>query len=302
MKLLMEIILYALQIVTVFLVAGPVLARAERQRSLSRNPGWAASDREFLRTHRQPPLMPLIAVGMVFLILLAAAGILSSPMAAFALHGPAFALAVAGLYAYYWKLESDLRKRIPGDTVQRAVLSVRTLSRFLSPWSLVPLLALGTAALAINAAGALAGAMTAGRSIGNLIFLCVTGGLIAFALSRSLKRPAYRTSGETDAQGRTLELRIVLAVGYLMAAVALYHALGSLGPDPLLPMPPTLMHAKLEGAQFSWSHFLHAAPYRAVDYAATVFLIALGFWIATSPFHRKVLSVDFGKSPRPVDI
>lgn len=302
MKLLIEIILYGLQIVSVFLVAGPVMARAERQRSLSRNPGWAASDREFLQAHRQPPLLPLTAVGMVFLVLLAVAGIMASPMAAFAVHGPLFALAAGCLYAYYWKKETDLRKRIPGDSVQRADLSVRTLSRFLGPWSLIPLIALATAGLAVNVYGALTGAMIPGRSLGNLVFLCVSAGLIAFALSQSLRRPAYRTSGETDTQGRTLELRIVLAVGYLMAAVALYHALGSLGSDPLLPMPPTLMHAKLEGAHFSWSHFLHAVPYRAVDYAATVFLIAMGPLIAGSPFYRKVLTVDFGTAPRPSDI
>ena len=302
MKLLIESILYGLQIVSVFMVAGPVMARAERQRSLSRNPGWAAANREFLLSHRQPSVSPLTAIGLVLLALLAGAGILGSPMAAFAVHGPLFALAVAGLCAFYWKKERDLRKRIPGDTVQRADLSLRTLSRFLGPWSRVPLIALASTALAVNVGGVFMGTMQVGRCLGNLAFLAASAGLISYALSQSLKRPAYRTSGETDSQGRTFELRIVLAVGYLMAAVGLYHALGSLGSNPLLPMPPTLLHAKLEGTRFSWSHFLEAAPYRAIDYAATVFLIAMGAWIAGSPFYRKVLSVDFTKAPRPSEI
>jgi len=298
MKMTAEILLYSLQFASAFFLAAPIMMRAERQNTLSRNPAWVASQPGFLETYGKASPAPAFALGAILLVLLAAAAYIASPLYVFIVHAPVFLAGSLGLMAYCAKVESGLRGRIPRDTVRHADLAPRKLSRFLPAWSFLPLGALAAGVLAVNAFGN----MASDRALGNSAFFFLMIGILVFALFKSLNRQSYRTSGETDAQGRAFELRITLAVTSFVAAISLYHALGSLGPRPLLPHPPTMLHAWLEGVPFSWSHYLHSMPYRVLDYSATVFLIAMSLWIANSRFHRKVLSVDFSKSPRPAEV
>src|SRR5690606_34036998 len=51
MKMTAEILLYSLQFASAFFLAAPIMMRAERQNTLSRNPAWVASQPGFLETY-----------------------------------------------------------------------------------------------------------------------------------------------------------------------------------------------------------------------------------------------------------
>lgn len=288
-----DVMIYGIQLAAVFALAGPVLARAERRKTLSRNPAWVRSQPELLRAFGEPSLAPIKAAGAVLAILLIAAAAAGSPLGLFVVHGPLFLLALAGLYLHYWLQEKRLRERIPKDNLQRAPLAPRSLERFLSKGALIPPTALLIAACAINGYGWVTGSLSPGRAFGNLVMLLIFTATIASGLVRTVRRQPYRISEETDTLGRQFDLRIILVVAYYFSAVSLFYALGSFGASPLVDLPPTSLHAWFEGTRFSWDHFLRDPQYRIVDYASSLFLAALCVWMARSRFLRTVSVVDF---------
>lgn len=288
-----EVMIYGIQIAAVFALAGPVLARAERRKTLSRNPAWVRSQPELLGASGEPSLAPFKAAGAALAILLIAAAAAGSPMGLFLVHGPLFLLVLVGLYLHYWRLEKRLGERIPKDNLQRAPLAPRSLERFLSKGALIPPTALLVSACAINGYGWITGSLSPGRVFGNLVMLLILTALIASGLVHTVRRQPYRISEETDTLGRQFDLRIVLAAAYYFSAVSLFYALGSFGASPLVDLPPTTLHAWFEGTRFSWDHFLREPQYRIVDYATSLFVAFLSVWIAGSRFLRKVSVVDF---------
>lgn len=302
MHRLAEFILYGSQIATGLFWAGPVIARAERQRTLARNPGWIDAHVEFLAANRKPALAPLWTAGTCLIGLAALAAWSDVPAAPFAVHGPLFLLAGIALILYYRGAEIRLRRQIPQDSVRRAHLAPRTLSRFTSIWPLIILAAMLACALAVNACGLYLHTLRPDRFSGNVALLLLIAGGAGLGIRQTIKRRPYNTGSETDDLGRRFELRMVLAAAYFFAGVSLYHAAGSWGAYPLFPQPPTMLHAWLERSAFSWDHFLHDWQYRAVDYSATVFFILLAIGIATNRFYRKILAVDFRWSPRAAEI
>lgn len=296
MNLAAEGILYSIQIVVAFAFAGPKMAQAERQKTLSRNPAWVLSNPDFLNRHATVAVWPQWAAGSLSLALLGAALLKGDPVFLYAVHMPFFVLLLAGLIFYYGKAEAKVQSLIPKDTVQRAPLIPRSAFRFLSPWSVVPLIGLFLFALALNGAGYFRQSIAWERALGNICFLVPLAGGAWFGLNQTVKRQPYRTTSETDTLGRRFDLQIILTAAYFFALVGLYYTFGSLGRAPVLSMPPTLLHAYIEGQSFPWPRFFSDFRYRIVDYSATLYLIAALLWTGTSRFYRKVLAVQFGKS------
>lgn len=302
MNLYAETLLYGAQIASMFFLGGPVMVRAERQKSLSRNPGWVSSQSEFLRANRKVSLAPVLAAGILLEALLAVGASMASPAALFAVHIPGCLLAIIALILYYGKQEARLRELIPKDTVQRAPLVPRSLFRLLSPWAVIPLITLLAASLCINGYGYFQGIIPVERLLGNVALIGIFSALLVSGFLNTIKRRPYRVSAETDGLARRFELQLIAAVGYLLAGLAVYHAMGSIGPDPVFPHPPTLLHAWFEGTVFSWERFFLDPRYRIVDYTATLFLMMLSVWVAANRFHRKILAVDFGRPPSPMEV
>lgn len=295
MNLAVEGILYSTQIILTFAFAGPKMAQAERQRTLSRNPAWVFSNPEFLNAHRAVSIWPLWTAGSLSLALLGTALIKGDQVFLFAIHIPVFVLLTAGLLLYYGKAEARVKALIPKDTVQRAPLIPRSAFRFISPWSVLPLAGLFLSAMALNGFGYLRHSIEGERALGNICFLVLLAGGAWIGLNQTVKRQPYRTTLETDTMGRRFDLLIILSAAYFFALLGLYYTVGSLGSAPLFSSPPTLLHAYLEGQTFPWTLFLSEFRYRIVDYAATLYLVVALLWTGTSRFYKKVLAVQFGK-------
>lgn len=299
MNLTLEGLLYCLQIMVTFGFAGPKIAQAERQRSLSRNPAWVLANPGFLRTHRVVAVWPLRAAGLLSLALLGAALAMGNSSFLYAVHGPVFVLLMVGLIAYYAKTEAKVQAQIPKDALQRAPLIPRTASRFLSSGLVIPLIGLFLAALIVNAGGFLSGSLSPERMYGNVTILIVMAGGTWYGLLYAVRRQPYRTTLETDTLGRRFELRIVLMAAYYFAILGLYYTIGSLGSAPVFSLPPTLVHAFFEGQSFPWPNFFRDAQYRIVDYSATVLVVAMLLGTVTSKFYRRVLAFQF-EAPAPL--
>ncbi|MDQ3002367.1 MAG: hypothetical protein M3Y08_14035 [Fibrobacterota bacterium] len=302
MNLYAETILFGAQIATIFFLAGPVMVRAERQKSLSRNPGWVFLQPGFLEANGKVSLAPVLAVGILLEVMLGAAFSMASPAAMFAVHVPGCLLGILGLIHHYGKQEARLRDLIPKDALQRAPLVPRSLFRLLSPWVVIPLVALLAGSLCINGYGFFQTTIPVERMLGNFALIGIFSALVAFSFLNTIKRRPYRVSAETDGLARKFELQVIAATGYFFAAVVVFHSVGSIGPEPIFRHPPTLLHAWFEGTSFSWEHFFRDAPYRIVVYTTTLFLILLSVWVAVNRFHRKVLAVDFRSAPDPIEV
>ena len=302
MKLYFETALYGLQVASAFILAGPVLVRAERQKTLSRNPDWVSTNPVFLRDNRLVSIMPLKAASILLSVLLLVAVAATSTVFLFAIHGPLFLLTIIGLGLYYNKKEAGVKAQIPKAIRQRASLVPRSLFRFLSARSLLPLIGIVVAIISINVWRLYSGSINSGRALGNITLICLFLCGCAFGIYNNVHRQSYRTSNDTDIVARKFELRLVMATAYFLTFVSLYHTLGSLRPVPMLPQPPTMIHAWFEKSPFSWYHFFNDLNYRAVDYSATIFLIMLFGWISQSRFYKKILIVDFRNPPNPMEV
>ncbi len=299
MNLYIEAVLYSLQMILTFMVAGPKLVQAERQRTLSRNPAWVFSNPEFIATHRKAPLAPLRLACLISLLVLVLALSIGSNWLLFAVHIPVFVLLLIVLALYFGKIEEKVRIRIPKDSIQRAPLVPRSTFRFLSLWSLLPLFAILLTALSLNGFGYFSEALSQKRALGNISFLVLVSGISLFGIIHTIKRKPYRTRVETDNQGRKFELRLVLVAAYFLIFVGFYYTAGSFGQNPIFPSPPTMLHAYFENAAFPWKSFFEEFQYRVVDYSATLFILILLIWIATNKFYQKILAVQFEKSVEP---
>ncbi|HLP42483.1 MAG TPA: hypothetical protein VK465_13325 [Fibrobacteria bacterium] len=296
MNIAAEGLLYGMQILVTFGFAGPKLAQAERQRSLSRNPRWVASHPEFLQSHRDVAAWPFRAAGLLSLTLLGAAMVTGDSAFMYAVHGPLFLVLVMGLILYCVKMETKVQAAIPKDSVQRAPLIPRSTFRYLSPWAVLPATGLFLVALALNTGGYLLGSLSPTRALGNSCFILLMAGGAWFGLVQTAKRQPYRTTLETDTLGRRFELQVVLIAAHYFALLGLYYTAGSFGSASVFPLPPTLLHAYIEGQSFPWENFFQEIPYRIVDYSATLLLISILLWTATSRFYRKVLAFRFEAS------
>ncbi len=296
MNINLEGLLYGLQILVTFGFAGPKMAQAERQRSLSRNPAWVLSNPEFLKSHRTVAVWPLRAAALLSLMLLGVALAMGDVKLLYAVHSPLFVLLMTGLIAYYVKAEAKVQALIPKDAVQRAPLIPRSAFRFLSPWSILPLIGFFLAALVLNGGGYFFGSLSPARVLGNISVLVLMAGGAWYGLIQTVKRQPYRTTLETDTLGRRFELRIVLIAAYYFALLGLYFTIGSLGSAPVFSLPPTLLHAFFEGQSFPWTNFFQDFHYRIVDYSGTALVVAVLLWTGTSRFYRKVLAFQFETS------
>ncbi len=296
MNLYVEAVLYSSQMILTFMVAGPKMVQAERQRTLSRNPTWVFSNPEFIAANAKVTLTPLRAAGLISMVLLVIALLASSNWLLFAVHIPVFVLLLIALALYFGKIEEKVRIRIPKDSLQRAPLVPRSTFRFLSLWSILPLFGIFLAALSLNGFGYFSEALTQKRALGNIAFLVLVSGISLYGINHTIKRQPYRTRLETDNQGRRYELRLILVAAYFLISVGFYYTVGSFGQIPIFPSPPTMMHAYFENAAFPWKSFFEEFQYRVVDYSATIIMLILLIWIATNKFYKKVLAVQFEKS------
>jgi hypothetical protein len=295
MKFYLEAALYALQIASFFFLAAPVLLRAERQRTLARNPAWVKSEPGFLARHGRVDPRACHVLGAALLALLAAGAIAGSRPILFAAHALLFGAACLVLLLVHGRAESALRIAIPQDPVRRASLRPRTLPGLRPAWPLAVLGAAVAAILGINLWGWLSGSMEPSRALGNAAFIAMGTAVMLIVARYAVRRPALRFSEETDAHARSLELDLMLGTWAFLAAVGLYHTLGSLGPDPLFAHPPTLIHAAIEGEPWSWRMFFERQEYRWVEAGASMVIALLGPMLALSRFHRRVLAADIGK-------
>lgn len=296
MNLYLEAFLYSLQIIITFIYAGPKLAQAERQRTLSRNPPWLLLNPEFLRAHRAVSVIPFRAAALLSMILVAIGVFMESQKVLFAAHQPVFLVLILGLVLYCTKTEAKVLVGIPKDAIQRAPLVPRSAFRLLPLGGMSPLVAIFLGALALNGMGYFQKTVQLDRVLGNITFLVMIAGISLYGISQTIKRQPYRTTLETDNQGRTFELHLVLVATYFLCLMGLYFTVGSLGSKPIFSMPPTLLHALIESQPFPWEHYFRDFQYRIVDYSTTVFLIFLLVWTTTNKFYRKVLAVQFDKS------
>lgn len=287
--------LYALQIASFFLLAGPVMVKTERHRTLSSNPAWLAAQPGFIAHHRQVNLRPFGLATLALLTLLAVAATSSSRGWVFAVHTPLFFVTCCGLYLYYDHAEKRLRAAIPEDPIRKASLSPRTLRSFISGWTVWGLAAAAAAVLVLNAWGYATGNIQPARALGNGLLTSLIAVALGFLARYTLQRAPYRMSIETDSSGRSMELSLTLATAGFFALVCLYHSLGSWGPTPVFPYPPTQLHALLEKAPWSWSHYFERAEYRWIELGTALFIALLGPWLARSTFTRKLLATDPSK-------
>lgn len=65
--IVLETCVYTLQIASFFFLAGPILIRSERQRTLARNPAWVAGHPEFLARHGKADVQASVAFGLILL-------------------------------------------------------------------------------------------------------------------------------------------------------------------------------------------------------------------------------------------
>jgi hypothetical protein len=302
MKLLAETVLYGMQIAAVFVLAGPVLVRVERQRTFSRNPAWVSTQMDFLNENQKVSMMPLTAGGIIMAICLALAAIIATPTALFVAHGPLFLFVLLGVLFYYRRIELRLRNIIPKDPLQRASLIPRSFFRYVSRGFTLTWVILALGILVINGYGVYAGAMLPKRALANVLFHVAVSTGILYGFKYTLKRQPYRISQATDDLARRFEFQMLLVAAYFITGIVLYYSVGSLGESPIFPLAPTVFHMWVEGAPFSYGHFFQDIQYRIVDYSATVLLIFLCAWTASHRFHKKVLAVDFRKAPNPPEV
>lgn len=287
-----EAVIYALQIASFFLIAGPVMVRTERRHTLALNPPWIASQNGFLQTHGEVALRPFRVATLALLSLLAAAAATSSRQLLFAIHTVLFLAVTLAFYVYYDRTEKHLRSTIPEDPIRRAALSPRTLRAFLPGWALGGLSAAAAAILGLNVWGYAARVIEPSRALANATFLILVGVGMGLLLRHTLRRAAYRMSAETDSSGRSLELSLTLSVAAFMALVCLYHSLGSCGPVPLFAYPPTQLHALIENAPWSWAIFFERSEYRWVELGTALVIALFGPWQARSTFNRRIMAAD----------
>lgn len=290
-----EALVYALQITSFFLIAGPVMVKTERHRTLSSNPAWLASQPDFFTRHGAVNLRPFRLVTVALLTLLATAAATSSRAWVFAVHTPLFLLVCGGLYAYYDTTEKRLRTAIPEDPIRKASLSPRTLRSFISGWTVWGLVSAAAIILGLNAWGYATGRIDPSRALGNGMLLCLLAVALGFLVRYTLQRAPYRMSAETDSTGRSMELSLTLGTAAFFVVVCLYHSLGSWGETPLFPYPPTQLHALFEGAPWSWSHYFERSEYRWIELGTALFIALVGPWLARSSFTRKLLAADPSK-------
>lgn len=290
--IILEAFVYAVQIASFFLLAGPALLRAERQRTLARNPAWVAEHPEFHARYGRAEVRASHLFAIILLLLLGAAAAMGSRPLMFLVHAPVFLVLALGLIIPADRRERKLRAGIPEEAVRRASLRPRTVAGLLPPGMMAALGLLAAGSLAVNAWGWLSGSMLPARAAGNAAFF----GLFAVGMGLVMRyiagRPSFRFSESTEATGRSLEMSLTLGVSLLLAVVNLFHSLGSLGADPLFPYPPSMIHALIESQPWSWSLFLARPEYRWAEMAAALAIAWVGPWLAVSPFHRRLLTVD----------
>jgi hypothetical protein len=253
------------------------------------------SEPGFLARHDRVELRACHALGAGLLALLGAAAALGSRPFLFLVHGLLFGGAGLGLFLLHGRAESALRKTIPDDPVRRASLRPRTLLGLVPAWPLISLGAAIASIAGINLWGWFSGSMEASRAAGNVIFIAMLSAVLLAVGIYAVRRPAFRLSEETDVRGRSLELNLMLGTWAFVAAVCLYHTLGSLGADPLFAYPPTLIHAAVEGEPWRWSLFFERQEYRWVEIGASLGIALFGPMLAVSPFHRRILTADLRK-------
>jgi hypothetical protein len=110
-----EAAIYALQIISFFLIAGPVMLKTERRQTLALNAGWVEGQPDFLRTHGEVDVRPFRWATAALLVLLAAATSTSSRFWVFIVHTAVFFTVSVAFYAYYDHAERRLRAAIPPD-------------------------------------------------------------------------------------------------------------------------------------------------------------------------------------------
>lgn len=287
-----EAVIYALQIVSFFLIAGPAMLRIERRQTLARSPSWIASQPGFLAAHGEVDLRYLRLATLVLVSLLGAAAATSSRPWMFVVHTPLFLAVFLGFYVYYDRMEKRLRASIPEDPIRKATLSPRRLRAFLPAWALWGLAGAVLAIVSLNAWGQAVGHIEPSRALanGSVVSLLAVG--LGLLLRRVLQRASYRMSQESDSSGRSMELSLVLGTAAFFAIVCLYHSLGSLGPSPLFAYPPTQLHSLIESTPWSWSVFFARAEYRWVELGTALFIALIGPWLARSPFTRRLMATD----------
>lgn len=290
-----EAVIYALQIVSFFLIAGPVMVRTERRQTLALNPAWIASRPDFLKSHGEVDLRPFRVATLVLLSLLVAAAAAASRPWVFVVHTPLFLAVVLGFYVYYDKTEKRLRATVPEDPIRKATLSPRRLRAFLPGWVLWGLAGAATLIFGINAWGYATGAIEPSRALANGAVLSLFAVGLGLLIRYTLRRASYRMSPETDSTGRSLELSLTLGVAAFMALVCLYFSLGSVGSNPLFAYPPTQLHALIENTTWSWSVYFERWEYRWVELSTALFIALLGPWQARSSFTRRLMAADPGK-------
>lgn len=290
-----EAVIYAMQIASFFLIAGPVMVKTERRQTMARNPTWIASRQDLLKRFDEVNWRPFRLATITLLSLLFIGATVSSRKWIFAVHTPLFLVVCVGLYVYYDRLEKRLRATIPEEPIRRAVLRPRTFRAFLPAWMLRGLAGALALILGINIVGVATGNIEPSRALANgtLVSLLAVG--VGLLLRYTLQRASYRMSAETDSSGRSMELSLTLATSAFFALVCLYHSLGSWGPAPLFAYPPTQLHALIENAPWIWAVFFERYEYRWVELGTAVFIALLGPWLARSVFTRRLMATDPGK-------
>jgi hypothetical protein len=296
-----EAAVYSLQIASFFLIAGPVMLETERRQTLNLNASWLSARPELLQAHAHVDLRPFRWATAALLALLVAAASTSSRFWMFVVHTVVFFVVCAAFYAYYDRAERRLRAAIPPDPIRRATLAPRRLRAFVPDWQSGTLVLMALAVLGVNAWGYAAGEMQPARALANATFLCASALGIGLLTARTLRRAAYRLSPRTDSRGRSLELSLCLGVAVFFTLVALYHSVGSLGASPLFAHPPTMMHALIEGTEWSYAIFFERAEYRWVELGTALFVALLGPWMARSAFTRSLMAAELGPAGSELD-
>lgn len=292
-----EALIYALQIASFFLIAGPVMARTERRVTLAKNPSWLASERGFLEAHDKVGLLPFRVAAAAQLVLLGAAAVAGSRPWLFAVHTGVFLAVTLGFYSHYDRTERRLRAAIPDDPVRKASLTARRLSSFVPVWVLGVLALAAAAVLGLNAWAYTAHTIEPLRALGNVTVFSILAAGLGLMLRHSLGRAAHRLSPETDSSFRSLELSLTLAVAGFIVFVLFYVTLGSIGPSPLFLHPPTTLHALIEGKSWSWDVYFERAEYRWVELGTALFIAAIGPWLSRSSRLRSPSAAGFDRLP-----
>jgi hypothetical protein len=285
-----EAVIYAVQILSFVLIAGPVMVRTDRRLTLALNPAWVASQEGFAERHGEVDLRPFRLATVALLSLLAAAAATSSRPLVFVVHTPVFVAVCLGFYAYHDRAEKRLRALIPEDPIRRAALRPRTLRAFVPEWVLWGLVLAAAAILGLNAWGYAATVIAPSRALANGTFASLVAVGLAALLRHTMRRATYRMSPETDSSARSLEVSLTVGVAVLIAIVCLYHSLGSIGRAPVFVYPPTQLHALIENTPWSWTTYFERPEYRWVELATASFIALIGPWMARSAFTRRLMA------------